>query len=127
MKKWKKILLKFGYAVLGLCALAATVWFAPCPIEGNWGDMDRLRGFLRFENGKILIISDWMSPPAWIGTYHKKGLGKYEIKMVWRNQITNRFVRSTFLHINMVDDQWNRVTQAQETSPASIKNCMALQ
>ena len=117
MKMWKKILIRFGYGVIGLCALGAVGWFMPFPIEGNWGNGEWPYGFLRFENGKILAISEDLSPPCWIGTYKKTGWGKYEIKFLFGIQSNPVVFRSTILQINMyvnVDNRWIRITQTQE-------------
>ena len=86
MKRWKKIGLGLSGGILGLCALLAGAWFLPFPIEGNWEepyrmpcfDRDDCRHFLRFENGKIMYMSDTHFPPVWMGTYQRKGWGKYE-------------------------------------------------
>ena len=85
MKKLKTVIKVLGYGVLGLCALLAAGWFIPFPIEGNWtgrtiGCMCDAHNFLRFEDGKILIMSDAHTPPEWVGAYRQKGRGYYEIE-----------------------------------------------
>ena len=65
-------------------------WFFPFPIEGNWLNPWLIsctckhergcHGFLRFEDGKILWMSNTHFPPSWRGTYKRKGWGKYEIE-----------------------------------------------
>jgi len=73
--------------ILGICALLAGAYYLPFPIEGNWAlppwtppciHDDNCHNFLRFENGKIVYMSDTHFPPIWLGTYRRKGLGKYE-------------------------------------------------
>ena len=90
MKKltWKKVVLSFIYGILGVCVIPVVAYFFPFPIEGNWLNpwtiscgCKRERGchsFLRFEDGKILWMSNTHFPPDWIGTYTRKGWGKYE-------------------------------------------------
>jgi len=82
MKTWKKIGLGLLGGILG-------AWFIPFPIEGNWEkklrssmrdfDLD-CHNFIRFEDGKILEMSDKYFPPSWIGTYKRTGWGKYKIE-----------------------------------------------
>jgi len=86
MRPWKKNLIRFSYVVFGLCALLAAGRFMPFPIEGNWVipyqmpcvHDDDCHNFLRFENGKMMYLSDTHFPPVWLGTYKRKGWGKYE-------------------------------------------------
>ena len=86
MKKWKKIGLGLLGGFLGICALLAGALFLPFPIEGNWEEPrwmpciygDDCHDFLRFEKGKIVWMSDTHFPPILLGTYQRKGWGKYE-------------------------------------------------
>jgi len=104
MKQWKKVLVRFGCGVLGLCTLIVMIWVMPFPIEGNWED-NGLRGILRFENGKILVISKHFPPPFWIGSYQKKGWGKYEAELWWNTSDKSKFViQSTFFRMNTKND-----------------------
>ena len=85
MKTLKKIAVRLGYTALGLCALFAAGWFVPFPIEGNWlsselGCMCDSHNFMRFEDGKILHMSEHHPPCGWLGSYQRKGWGQYEIE-----------------------------------------------
>jgi len=107
MKKLKTILRFLGYGALGLCALFAVGWLIPFPIEGNWikgwisGCMCNMHDFVRYENGKILFMSEHGRSPYWVGTYRKKGLGQYEMEWFVEGTAkeTPRSVRSTFLRL----------------------------
>jgi len=109
MKNVKKILIRFGYGVIGLCALGAVGWFMPFPIEGNWVIPPSLRipcvshtdcyRFIRFEDGKIMSISDQDFPPILFGTYQKKGWGKYETRSLGTNTVSPGVVHSTYLRL----------------------------
>ena len=112
----KRILVALGLSVLGLCTLFIVAWFMPFPIEGNWdaGNGWGIRGFTRFENGKILGITESLPPPYWLGTYKKKGLGKYEIEFLFGFQTNTVVFYSTFLRIN-VNNRWCNVIPTQET------------
>jgi len=94
MKKWKKMGLGLLGGFFGLCVLLVGAWFLPFPIEGNWKfpklmvsigndrDKDDCHSFFRFENGKIMLMSSVAEfPPRWLGTYQRKGWGKYEFKV----------------------------------------------
>jgi len=102
MKNVKKVLTRIGYAVLGLCAFVIAGWFVPFSIGGNWlgsgvGCMCASHNFLRFENGKVLRMSEHQ-PPEWIGTYKIKGWGKYEVELFCLREEDNPFlVRSALL------------------------------
>jgi len=120
MKKRKKILIRFGYVVFGLCALVAAAWFMPFPIEGNWDDSVRPCSFLRIENGKFLAISEDSSPPYWFGTYEKKGWGKYEITWLHFEPVKS-IVRTTFLRMRMYGNV--DVESATFTRNLSVLTC----
>ena len=103
MKKWKKIGLGLSGGFLGLCALLAGAWFLPFPIEGNWEESYRMpcihgddcHHFLRFENGRVMYMSDTHFPPVWLGTYQRKGCGKYEVD----NAILSCVFSSTYFRL----------------------------
>jgi hypothetical protein len=86
----KKVVLSFLCGILGICMIPVIAWFFPFPIEGNWLNPWLIscmckhergcHGFLRFEDGKILWMSNTHFPPSWRGTYKRKGWGKYEIE-----------------------------------------------
>jgi len=89
----KKITLGLTVGILGIYALLKGAYHLPFPIEGNWTMLYRLtpcmsegcdgkcHEFLRFEDGKILCMSDRHSPPWWLGTYQRKGWGTYGIEL----------------------------------------------
>jgi len=119
-KKIATVAIRVGYGVLGLCVLFAAGWFIPFPIEGNWQPplvscaCDSHK-FMRFEDGKILNMSEHHLPCEWFGTYRRSGWGKYEIQ--WFPDETNfpLFVRSTVLQAkwefpqqDAPDDFWER-------------------
>ena len=108
MKKLKVIIRVLGYGALGLFALFAAGWLIPFPIEGNWtsdwslGWEANPHNFTRYENGKILSMSEYRElPPYWVGTYRKRGLGQYEMEwfVVGFDGELPRSVRSTFLRV----------------------------
>lgn len=35
--------------------------------------------FIRFENGKVLWVSEYHTPPEWLGKYEKTGWGEYKV------------------------------------------------
>ena len=119
-KKIATVAIRLGYGVLGLCVLFAAGWFIPFPIEGNWQPplvscaCDSHK-FMRFEDGKILNMSEHDLPCEWYGTYRRSGWGKYEIQ--WFPDETNfpLFIRSTVLRAkwgfsqqDAPDDFWAR-------------------
>jgi hypothetical protein len=68
--------------ILALFALFALIAFFPAPIEGNWLSaivvcMCDSHNFVRFEDGKVLWVSEAHAPPTWIGNYEKIGWGTY--------------------------------------------------
>ena len=83
MKTWKKIGLGLSGGFLGLCVLLVGARFLPFPIEGNWAFSTMMASdghvFIRFEKGKVLLMSsDADYQPFFLGTYQRKGWGKYE-------------------------------------------------
>ena len=105
---WKKVALSLACGLLGVCVLLVGAWCLPFPIEGNWmkpwiitcmcknefGCYD----FLRFENGKIIWMSNTHFPPCWRGTYKRKGWGKYEVEE-FGSGLPPSIANSSFLHI----------------------------
>jgi len=99
-------------AAVGLACVAASLgflfaagWHIPFPIEGNWlpplmSCMCTEHKFMRFEDGKIINMSGH-PPSTLLGTYAKKGWGRYELN--WFISLSHnapRFVRSTFLRVS---------------------------
>ena len=79
MKKLVVTLAVVGIAFVGLLIL-------PTPLEGNWRTttivcMCDSHNFLRFEDGKVLYMSEHHPPPDWIGTYERIGWGKYKVDL----------------------------------------------
>ena len=111
MKKGKKITFGLLGGFFGICALLAGAWFLPFPIEGNWEmplplyvrcpDISHTNcyTFLRFEDGKIMSMSNQEFQPIWFGTYKKKGWGRYETKGLSTNMVSFGVVRSTYLRL----------------------------
>ena len=140
MKNVKKILIRFGYGVIGLCALGAVGWFMPFPIEGNWiggmvpGCGCEYHSFLRFEDGKLLSMPGHHFPLEWVGTYQKKGWGRYEVEWFnssWAGIFSFRdnslFVRSAFLRArweNLPEDERPRMHRL--IRDPSVLACRAL-
>jgi len=107
MKKWQKIGLGLLGGFLGICALLIGALFLPFPIEGNWEYRPLLSGtddshlFFRFEKGKIMLMSsDTGYQPFWLGTYQRKGWGKYEAS----DEYFPGVLHSTFLFLTRAND-----------------------
>jgi len=115
MKKWKKIGLGLLGGILGIFVLYAVAWFMPFPIEGNWelpppfyipcSDISHTNcyTFLRYEDGKIMSMSNQDFQPLWFGTYQKIGWGKYETRGLGTNTVDPGIVHSTFLRLIVSD------------------------
>ena len=107
MKKWKKIMFGLLGGIFGLCVLFVSAWLLPFPIEGNWEYRPLMPGtddshlFFRFEKGKIMLMSsDTGYQPFWLGTYQRKGWGKYEAD----DEYFPGVLRSTFLLLTRAND-----------------------
>jgi hypothetical protein len=77
---------KTGLVLVAIGAALICLFILPVPLEGNWqtttiGCMCDSHHFLRFEDGKVLSMSEHHPPPDWIGTYERIGWGKYKVDM----------------------------------------------
>ena len=84
--KMKKPIRKFMLSLAVVGATFLCLFFLPASLEGNWQTtaiscMCDSHHFLRFEDGKVLSMSEHHPPPDWIGTYKRTGWGEYKVDM----------------------------------------------
>ena len=72
--------------IVGSTALLVSLLLWPSPLTGDWvpGDaslscMCDSHNFIRFEDGKILLVRALHPPPEWIGEYHQTGIASYTL------------------------------------------------